>query len=191
MERAWLQRSLEHNRENQNELWQRSLDLGARAAAWVLAANAGALVLCFNALISGHLCDWSAVRFFGSVFFLGTMCAYLSVLCEQRSFGAFSLPLANFVAKGTAALGLLDQLKSIEQLKDSELTEEVMQFYRETKAKFDKAKVEIDSMDLAPGAAANWMHGANWALAVSCACLGVGTLGAIWFLPTNAVCAAP
>jgi hypothetical protein len=188
MERAWLQRSLEHNRENQNELWQRSLDLGAKAAAWVLAANAGALVLCFNSLISGQLCDWTALRFFASTFFLGMASAYLSILCEQRSFESFSVPLAAFVAKGTGALGLLDQLKEIEKLPNEELDEETMKFYRETKASFDSVAAEIHALDIAPKVATRWMHGSNWALAIACIALGVGALGAIWFLPESAIC---
>jgi len=79
MDTASLQKSLDQNHQNQHMLWTRSLDLGSRAAAWVLAANAAALVLCFNAALSNLNIDRELLRFLGLAFLVGMACAYISV----------------------------------------------------------------------------------------------------------------
>ncbi|MEQ1811818.1 MAG: hypothetical protein ABL889_17960 [Terricaulis sp.] len=183
MDAPHLLRSLDHNRENQIQLWSRSLDLGSRAAAWVLAGNGGALLVCFNAATSGQTFDWDTLRLVASLFLLGLAAAFLSVLCEQRSFEAFSLSLALFVAKGTAALGLLDQQKQLIELSKEQLDEELVQSIREVREQLRSLNSEIQNYDLTSGGAKKWMKAANWILALSCVSFGGGILIALWRLP--------
>lgn len=181
---ASLQRLLDHNRENQTTLWGKSLDAGTRTAAWALAGNAGALVLCFNAAISGDISDWNQFRLFGAIFAVGLIAAFSSVVLEQRSFEILSLSLATFVAKGTAALGLTEQINAIAALPESHIDTETVAFVGKLRRDLAQAQSELDGADVAPEEAKKFQSQSNYALAGSCVALIVGVATALWLLPS-------
>jgi hypothetical protein len=53
-----------------------------RIAGWLIAGNAGALLLCFNALLEHRICDWSAFNPLVLVFVAGLGCAFASVFFD-------------------------------------------------------------------------------------------------------------
>lgn len=179
-----LQRLLDHNRENQTTLWGKSLEAGTRTAAWALAGNAGALVLCFNAAISGDIADWALFRLFGGIFSIGLIAAFSSVVLEQKSFEILSLSLATFVAKGTAALGLTEQINAIAALPADHVDAETVAFVGDLRSQLTKAQEELRTVDIAPEEAKKLQKQSNYALAGSCVALIIGVGTALLLLPS-------
>lgn len=60
-----------------------------RIRAWLVAANAGALLICFNTMLGGQICDWIAFRPLVFVFVLGLALAFFSVMAERRAHGVY------------------------------------------------------------------------------------------------------
>lgn len=183
MDTASLHRSLDHNQQNMQALWTRSLDLGAKASAWVLAANATALVLCFNATLQNPDVEWQLLRSLGAVFFLGVATAFLSVLCEQRSFGEYSSRLATFVAKATNALNLLEQKRDIITASEKDPTNELKNEFEQVRGELAQLSEEMADFDFSSEAQL-WGNRSNYLLAASCVALGSGVIAALWFFPT-------
>lgn len=53
-----------------------------RIAGWLVAGNAGALLLCFNALLDNRICNWTAVLPLANLFAAGLATAFLSVVAD-------------------------------------------------------------------------------------------------------------
>lgn len=62
---------------------RRAETIGTRTATWILAANAGALLLCLNAVLDHKVCDWLALRPLVVIFTLGLAVTYLSIALEH------------------------------------------------------------------------------------------------------------
>jgi hypothetical protein len=178
-----LQRLLDHNRENQITLWTKSLDASTRTAGWALAGNAGALVLCFNAAISGDISAWWQFRVLGAVFSVGMIAAFSSVVLEQKSFEIFSQSLANFVAKGTSALALTEQINAIAAMPDDHVDAETVAFVGDLRVQLTQAQKDLVSIDLAPKDAKHLLNQSNYALGGSCVALILGVAVALLLLP--------
>lgn len=182
MDTASLHKSLDQNHQNQIILWTRSLDLGAKASAWVLAANATALVLCFNAALQSENLDWSLLRLLGLIFFFGVATAFVSVLCEQKSFGEYSAKLSLFIAKGTNAINLLEQKRLLEEMLKEAPGAQIEAAAESVRAELETLSDDMQSFDF-NGDAEAWGIASNITMTLGCIALGIGVTAALWLFP--------
>jgi hypothetical protein len=80
--------------------WRRqSYDREMRLATWLLVGNAAALLACFNAAISGRVCNWQVLQHFGGAFLVGMVFVMASVVLTGE---VVSRAVARMTALGSA-----------------------------------------------------------------------------------------
>lgn len=62
----------------------REAESTSRIRGWVTAANAGALLICFNSLLGGQVCDWSLFQPLVKLFVAGLSLTFLAVVADRR-----------------------------------------------------------------------------------------------------------
>lgn len=91
---------------------QREMESSTRIRGWLVAASAGALLICFNTLLSGKICEWSVFRPLVFVFVGGVAGAFGSVLADRRGHAVYRLLMSNAVAVGTGAVQVAGKLEA-------------------------------------------------------------------------------
>jgi hypothetical protein len=182
VEHTALHRSLDHNREHLSALWARSLELESRSAGWVLAGNAAALLLCFNAVAAGSVSSVGEIQLLGIAFLFGMNAAFASILYQKDGYGMLASAISSFVAKGTEVLTVVERLRSEEVTGHAE-RDRVSQ---DLHAEIHRLKAQLDQIDIVPAAAMEQLRRARWALVSACMMLGGGAAIALWRLPAVA-----
>lgn len=90
-------------------------------ATWLLLANGGALLLCFNGLLNRQICDWVAFSPLVHAFFAGLVSAFLAMLLDyyiaiavRRGWADLADNCEATVRISQDALSLVEPLKELE-----------------------------------------------------------------------------
>lgn len=149
----------------------------ARIRAWLLAANAGALLISFNAMLGGEICDWGVFRPLVLLFVVGLASAFFSFVADRRSHSIYRIlmvgveKLANNLAKQATEFETArpfvvegDSASAIERLKPVAAT-------------FDELNArskQLDKIDTG-----FWHSAAGWLELLSVAALACGLVWAV------------
>ena len=67
----------------EREMQAQANSLSTRLSTWIMAGHGAALLLCFNALVAGHICDWSAIRPLTYLFLCGLGAGFLAIVFKM------------------------------------------------------------------------------------------------------------
>lgn len=84
----------------------REIESTSRIRGWVVAANAGALLICFNSMLRREICDWEAFQPLVVLFVVGVASTFGAVVADRQhnSYAARVLNKARLLSGGIADL---------------------------------------------------------------------------------------
>ncbi len=158
----------------------REAEVTARTRGWVMAANAGAMLICFNTALDGRVCDWTIFQPLVFLFALGLFAAFLAVFADRRQ---QALTVSNVDTARSISRAMVEMVATSERAK---LAVEKGNIASAT-SWVERAEGEMDSLNMRAGVAetnrtAFW-HTTSGVLEL------VGTIcfaSAIWWVVTDA-----
>jgi hypothetical protein len=138
---AFSERALNAKRQSER-FEEHALSRGRQITVWVMLANGGALLLCFNGLLDHKICDWPAFVVLVYVFIAGLIASFVTALLDYtsqaglaRAYSEFSGHSEAIVESSRAALDLENEVKAVAQQPDAAKIAELSAISEKTLAK--------------------------------------------------------
>lgn len=112
----------------------------ATTAAWLLAANSGALLLCFNAVLDHKICDWATFRRLTELFAAGAICAFAAPVIAAFSWNHHATSMSLLYSQADKEIDAITGDPDVVRLFEQNPAAAVAEYPKMLKRVFDQPK---------------------------------------------------